>query len=80
MGTTVSGLAHTFEGLLSFLLGEFAECQEWLAQEQHQLTMIVIGNIVVIGGLIAAFFLYTMYVQRNGKPVTAAKAKGKKIQ
>jgi hypothetical protein len=37
------------------------------------------GNIVVIGSLIAAFFLYSLYQQRNGRPVTAAPATSKKV-
>jgi hypothetical protein len=38
-----------------------------------------VGNIVVIGVFLGAFFLYSVYQQRNGRPVTAAPAKQKKI-
>jgi len=39
------------------------------------LTGCLIGNIVVIGGLVGAFFLYTMYQQRNGRAVAGTKQK-----
>jgi len=39
----------------------------------------VAGNIVVIGGLVAAFFVYTVYQQRNGRSVAQAPAGTKKI-
>jgi hypothetical protein len=77
VGTAISGLAQTFEGLVKFLLGEFWHSTNGYA---HKLTLGDTGNIVVIGGLIAAFFLYSLYQQRNGRPVTAAPAKNKKIQ
>jgi hypothetical protein len=37
------------------------------------------GNIVVIGGVVAVIFLYGVYQQRNGRPITAAPAKNKKV-
>ncbi|KAG0645945.1 hypothetical protein D0Z07_7995 [Hyphodiscus hymeniophilus] len=78
VGTTISGLAHTFEGLLKFLLSEFANMSHgrWVRGDAvwNMLTTDA-GNIVVIGGLVAAFFLYAVYQQRNGRPVTAAPAK-----
>ena len=83
VGTTVKGLANTFEGLFKFLLSEsqpiFA-CLEKVKGivERARLTNDT-GNIVVIGGVVAVFFLYTMYQQRNGRPVTAAPAGRKKI-
>jgi phage-related protein len=77
LGTAASGLVQTFEGLFKFLLSEFhPKMKEWYT---GKLTSDE-GNIVVIGGLVAAFFLYAMYQQRNGRPVTAAPAKNKKIQ
>ena len=79
LGTAISGLAQTFEGLVKFLLGEFTKSQERLGVWDMKLTMDV-GNIVVIGVLVAAFFLYSVYQQRNGRPVTAAPGKGKKVQ
>lgn len=73
VGTMISGLAQTFEGLLKFLLSKshltFAGPDTNLAA----------GNIVVIGGIVGALFLYGVYQQRNGRPVTAAPAKNKKI-
>lgn len=76
LGTAVSGLAQTFEGLVKFLLGGFLPRMKGWCIERLTLDT---GNIVVIGGLVAAFFLYSMYQQRNGRPVTAAPAKNKKI-
>ncbi|TAQ89319.1 hypothetical protein B7494_g2337 [Chlorociboria aeruginascens] len=52
VGTAISGLAQTFEGLVKFLL----------------------GNIVVIGGAIAAFVAYSWYQQRSGRTVSQAPA------
>jgi len=52
VGTMVSGLAHTFEGLTKFLL----------------------SNILVIGAVVGALFLYGVYQQRQGgAPITAKK-------
>jgi hypothetical protein len=36
-----------------------------------------VGSIVMISVVIDAFFLYSVYQQRNGRPVTAAPAKQK---
>lgn len=38
-----------------------------------------IGNILVIGAVIGALFLYGIYQQRNGKAVTQRPAGAKKI-
>ncbi|KAM3079477.1 hypothetical protein ACMFMG_005902 [Clarireedia jacksonii] len=35
----------------------------------------LISNIVVVGALLVGAFLYSVYQQRNGKPVTTAPAK-----
>lgn len=79
VGTAISGLAQTFEGLVKFLLGEyFPRYTEILGDWSSQKLTSDTGNIVVIGGLVAAFFLYSLYQQRNGRPVTAASAKPKK--
>ncbi len=76
VGTAISGLAQTFEGLLKFLMGELNPQMTSLGVKLNSDT----GNIVVIGGLVAAFFLYSMHQQRsNGRPITAAPAKQKKI-
>jgi hypothetical protein len=67
VGTAISGLAQTFEGLTKFLLSKYPS----LYHVCHVLTSA--GNIVVIGGLIGAFFLYSFIQQRNGRPVTTNK-------
>jgi hypothetical protein len=79
VGTTIKGLAQTFEGLTKFLLGMFHSCllgKTGVVDEGgHWLTTGRIGNIVVIGGLVAAFFVYSVYQQRNGRPVAGTKQK-----
>ena len=74
VGTMISGLAQTFEGLVKFLLSKFH-----LPSVDSRIDNVAAGNIVVIGGVVAALFLYGVYQQRNGRPVTAAPAKNKKI-
>ncbi len=77
VGTTVSGLAQTFEGLLKFVLSKstlLAIDSPLLSQANSYLA----GNIVVIGTVVGGLFLYGVYQQRNGKPVTAAPAGTKK--
>lgn len=73
MGTMISGLAQTFEGLLKFLLSKYSI----LVQEDWEVNAnsCSIGNIVVIGVVIGALFLYGVYQQKNGRPITAAPAK-----
>lgn len=47
---------------------------QWIADNA------LIGNIVVIGGLVVAFVVYSAWQQRNGRAVTQAPAKPKKVQ
>ncbi len=75
LGTAISGLAQTFEGLFKFLAGEFPQVKDW---DTNKLMNLDAGNIIVIGALVAAFFLYTLYQQRTGG--SAAPVKSKKIQ
>ena len=70
----ISGLAQTFEGLLKFFLSKFH-----LSLISRETNEMVAGNIVVIGAIVGALFLYGVYQQRNGQPITAAPAKNKKI-
>ena len=72
VGTMIAGLAHTFEGLLKFLLSEYRYRAAGFLN--NQLTR-YLGNIVVIGVVIGGLFLYGVYQQRNGRPITAAPAK-----
>jgi phage-related protein len=74
VGTMISGLAQTFEGLLKFFLSKFH-----LALVGLETKNLAVGNIVVIGAIVGALFLYGVYQQRNGQPITAAPAKNKKI-
>jgi hypothetical protein len=74
VGTMISGLAQTFEGLLKFFLSKFH-----LSLISRETNEMVAGNIVVIGAIVGALFLYGVYQQRNGQPITAAPAKNKKI-
>jgi hypothetical protein len=72
VGTMISGLAQTFEGLLKFLLSKYY--QKVPHNFGTKLTGIE-GNIVVIGVGIGALFLYGVYQQRNGRQITDAPAK-----
>jgi phage-related protein len=76
VGTMVSGLAQTFEGLVKFLLSKLRLPSAGLNTNTATATA---GNIVVIGGIVAALFVYGAYQQRNGRPITAAPAKNKKV-
>ncbi|PQE17700.1 hypothetical protein CJF31_00005423 [Rutstroemia sp. NJR-2017a BVV2] len=64
IGSTLSGLVHTFEGLSKFVISKSKPPQSLGA-----------SNIVVVGALLTGAFLYSVYQKRNGKPVTAAPAK-----
>jgi phage-related protein len=68
VGTSIAGLAQTFEGLLKFLLSEYHYSITGV-----QNAYVDIGNILVIGLVLAALFLYSMYQQRGGKPISAKK-------
>jgi hypothetical protein len=70
----ISGLAQTFEGLLKFFLSKSR-----LSLLKLHTDIVTAGNIVVIGGVIAALFLYGVYQQQNGRPITTAPAKNKKV-
>ncbi|KUJ23070.1 uncharacterized protein LY89DRAFT_679884 [Mollisia scopiformis] len=70
MGTMISGLAQTFEGLVKFLLSKFN-----IPSEGEEANEGSIGNILVIGVVVGGLFLYGVYQQKNGRPVTAAPAK-----
>jgi hypothetical protein len=74
VGTMVSGLAQTFEGLVKFLLSKLR-----LPSAGPNTNTATAGNIAVIGGIVAALFVYGVYQQRNGRPIIAAPAKNKKV-
>jgi len=65
--TTVFGIIQTaFAAVGTMISG--------LAQTFEGLLKFLLSNIVVIGGIVGALFLYGVYQQRNGKPITAAPA------
>ena len=78
IGTSVKGLANTFSGLLTFLLSTL---QHFLTlarippvgRSDQILIIGHVGNIVVIVGLVAAVFLFSLYQGRNGRPVAGNK-------
>lgn len=75
VGTAVSGLAQTFEGLLKFLFSRFALAKAFPTQVENRKLLTAfaqIGNIVVIGMLLGAVFLYTIFV-RPGASRTSTK-------
>lgn len=77
VGTMIAGLAQTFEGVLKFLLSELSSsCYLSVValEANHH-----VGNILVIGAIVGALFLYGVYQQRNGKAVTQRPAGAKKI-
>jgi hypothetical protein len=95
VGTSISGLAQTFEGLLKFLLSEspqsltkspsFSSFRFLFEKQWDEMRSglgvkmnvgdfadnVAIGNILVIGLVLAALFLYSLYSQRA--PVSAKK-------
>jgi uncharacterized membrane protein len=78
IGSSLSGLVHTFEGLSKFLISKSKPSQSLEGSEKFGWIWPmcnVIGNIVVVGALLTGAFLYSVYQKRNGKPVTAAPAK-----
>jgi hypothetical protein len=78
IGASIAGLAQTFEGLLKFLLSELPSAASRLVALRHwvdqlQTSNTFTGNILVIGLVLAALFIYSVYQQRGGKPITAKK-------
>lgn len=78
VGTMVAGLANTFEGLIKFFFGKFA-IKLQLGEIQATVADFLTGNIVVIGAVVGAIFLYGVYQQRNGKAINSRPAGAKKI-
>jgi hypothetical protein len=68
LGTAVSGLAQTFEGLIKFVLSKSTTYTT-----TPPTTNCSLGNIVVIGVVVGAIFLYGVYNQRSGGAVKAKK-------
>jgi type IV secretory pathway VirB2 component (pilin) len=82
IGTTISGLAQTFEGLLKFLLSEFdlrlpsrEQVVEAIGQCKNNGANEFLGNILVIGVVVGGLFLYGIYMQKNGQSVKGAAKK-----
>jgi phage-related protein len=78
VGTSIAGLAQTFEGLLKFLLSGFSSVASKLVALHYWMDKLrtsntAIGNILVIGIILAALFIYSIYQQKGGKPITAKK-------
>jgi ABC-type proline/glycine betaine transport system permease subunit len=73
IGALISGLVHTFQGLFKFLL---SESKQWEDEMQETKLTVFAGNILVIGGILAALFLYGVYMQRGGQ----APVRNKKLQ
>lgn len=86
VGTTLSGLAQTFEGLIKFLLSTSAPTflayarstsigRYSLEDEPDAKLVAYVGNILIIGVVVGGLFLYGVYNQRQGRSVTAAPKK-----
>jgi len=66
-------LLNTVLSVVSTLLSSVGTAVAGLAQTFEGLLKFLLSNILVIGVLIGAVFLYGVYQQRAGKPVTAKK-------
>ncbi len=85
LGTSIAGLTKTFEGLFRFFLSKFKYHPEladiWQKLQQYKDGKISVadvflnhtGNPLVIGVVLAALFVYSLYQQRGGKPITTKK-------
>ncbi|PMD27656.1 hypothetical protein NA56DRAFT_142610 [Hyaloscypha hepaticicola] len=72
-------LISTVFGIIQSLFAAVGTMVSSLAHTFEDLVKFFLSNIVVIGGILAALFLYGVYQQRNGQPITAAPAKNKKV-
>jgi len=72
------GIFNAILGVISTAFAAVGTAVSGLAETFAGLTKFLLSNIVVIGSLVGAFFLYSLYQQRNGRPVTAAPAGTKK--
>lgn len=70
VGTTLKGLGNTFSGLIAFVLSKFLWAHQEKENEIELVRKLIIGdyldNFIVIGSLVAAFVVYSVYVNRNG--------------
>lgn len=73
------GIFNTILGVIQAVFAAFGTAISSLAQTFEGLTKFLLSNIVVIGALVGAFFLYSLYQQRNGRSVTSAPSTSKKI-
>jgi len=73
------GIFNAILGVISTAFAAIGTTLSGLAHTFEGLIKFFLSNIVVIGGVIAAFVLYSVYQQRNGRSVTAAPATNKKI-
>jgi len=67
------GIFNAILGVISTAFAAVGTAISGLFQTFEGLTKFLLSNIVVIGALIGAFFLYSLYQQRNGRPVTTNK-------
>ena len=81
----VSSILQTIQGIFSTLLSSvqgvlsvFATALGSIADLSRGLVELVLGNIVLIGILVAAFVGYSAYAQRRGQTLQGSAARGKK--
>src|SRR5438105_4430852 len=69
-GSLVNEFVHLLGGTINFL---FCRCKHVI---KHLLKMLRVcaANIIVIAGLVAAFFAYVLYTQRQAKPISTKKS------
>jgi phage-related protein len=69
-GSLVNDFVHLLGGTINFL---FCRCKH-VIKHLLKLLRVCAANIIVIGGLVAAFFAYVLYTQRQSKPIGAKKS------
>ena len=70
VGSLVNDFAHLLGGTINFL---FCRCKHVIKHFFKSLRAST-ANIIVIAGLVAAFFAYILYTQRQSKPVSPKKS------
>jgi phage-related minor tail protein len=69
-GSLVSDFARLLGGTINFL---FCMCKH-VIKHFLKLLRVSTANIIIIVGLVAAFFAYVLYTQRQSKPISAKKS------
>lgn len=68
-------ILETIFGVIGTAFSAMGTMISGLAQTFEGLLKFLLSNILVIGVVIGGLFLYGVYQQKNGRPITAAPAK-----